>query len=140
MTEQADHPDFPSGDWVGFYQQGGSRCRTELRLRFHNRSVSGAGADAVGEFTIRGRFDPETREVNFIKRYLAAHDVYYRGFRETRGIWGVWEIGSTDRAGFHIWPRAEGEEQGAEAAEEIEAPVQPSTMTFSRQLQTSGTA
>jgi hypothetical protein len=35
--------------------------------------------------------------------------VFYRGFREGKGIWGTWEIAILSRGGFHIWPRQAGE-------------------------------
>lgn len=118
-----DHPDFPSGDWAGFYQQGSSKFRMDLRLSFRANVISGAGADSIGQFSVRGRYDPESREVTFSKRYQGAHDVYYRGYRETRGIWGVWEIGTFQRSGFHIWPRGEGENESAAAEATAEEPI-----------------
>jgi hypothetical protein len=52
------------------------------------------------------------------KTYVGGHDVYYRGFREGKGIWGLWEL-TVDSGGFHIWPRGEEEsEQEHESAEE----------------------
>jgi hypothetical protein len=35
--------------------------------------------------------------------------VFYRGFREGKGIWGTWEISVIGHGGFHIWPLAAGE-------------------------------
>jgi hypothetical protein len=57
--------------------------------------------------------------------YVGEHDVFYCGFRESKGIWGMWEILSDIRGGFHIWPRAhaEGEEEAASAEEEVSVPA-----------------
>ena len=51
------------------------------------------------------------RECHWTKTYLGSHEVFYRGFREGKGIWGTWEIGGGlwGRGGFHIWPKAAGE-------------------------------
>ena len=116
-----EHPDFPSGEWIGYWIEGGSRCRQDLVLRFRGGALSGSGGDGVGAFTIHGQYDVESREVTWTKRYLGSHDVYYRGFREIKGIWGTWEIDSW-RSGFHIWPRSEGDGEAIAISEEIEVP------------------
>jgi hypothetical protein len=101
---------FPSGPWTGFYNyQPGDRHRTDLDLTFANGLMSGDGTDEVGRFLIKGHYDATTRECYWTKSYVGAHDVFYRGFREGKGIWGTWEITIMDHGGFHIWPRAEGE-------------------------------
>ena len=53
------------------------------------------------------------------------HDVFYRGFREGKGIWGTWEILWDARGGFHIWPRsfAAANEEAVSAEEEMPAPA-----------------
>jgi len=91
----------------------------DLRLTFANGLLRGDGSDDVGRFLIKGRYDASTRECYWTKSYLGAHDVYYRGFREGKGIWGTWEITIRTHGGFHIWPRraGEGEEQTQVAAE-----------------------
>lgn len=97
---------FPSGPWVGFYNyRPGDRHRMDLELSFANGQMSGTGVDDVGRFTIRGRYDAASRECHWTKSYLGAHDVFYRGFREGKGIWGTWEIGMFSHGGFHIWPK-----------------------------------
>ncbi len=117
-------PEFPSGDWVGYWlEDPGGRYRQELRLTFRDGVLSGTGADSVAEFLVRGRYDAESKEVWWSKQYLGAHSVYYRGFREIKGIWGTWELDGT-RGGFHIWPRSEGEFEAETATEEAEAPRQ----------------
>jgi len=117
---------FPSGPWTGFYNyRPGDRHRMDLQLTFANGNMSGDGADDIGRFLIKGRYDAASHECYWIKSYLGAHDVFYRGFREGKGIWGTWEITIRDHGGFHIWPRqaGEGEERAdtAASAEPVEA-------------------
>jgi hypothetical protein len=115
---------FPSGPWVGFYNYyPGDRHRMDLTLEFANGHVSGNGIDDVGRFAIAGRYDATNRECRWTKTYIGSHDVFYRGFREGKGIWGTWEIVLT-RGGFHIWPKgvSEGEEKTAHA--EATAPAE----------------
>jgi hypothetical protein len=102
---------FPSGPWVGFYTYSGwrDRHRMDLGLEFGSGRISGEGNDDVGPFIIAGRFNAATRECYWTKSYVGAHDVHYRGYREGKGIWGLWEISPLNRGGFHIWPRAAGE-------------------------------
>jgi hypothetical protein len=47
--------------------------------------------------------------------------VTFRGFREGKGIWGTWEIGSAWKGGFHIWPL------GDEPEEELAGTIIEST-------------
>ncbi len=95
----------------------------DLVLTFANGQMSGDGRDDVGAFLIRGRYDAASGECYWTKSYIRAHDVFYRGFREGKGIWGTWEIKLWCRGGFHIWPRtsAEGETEAEQAA--VEEPV-----------------
>jgi hypothetical protein len=104
-------PDFPSGPWIGFYVYANARQkrhRMDLALTFARGCVSGSGSDDIGRFTIQGKFDGRTRECFWTKTYIGAYDVFYRGFREGRGIWGTWELDQSLHAGFHIWPLASG--------------------------------
>ena len=117
---------FPSGSWVGFYNYSpNDKHRMELDLTFANGKLSGTGNDDIGPFVIKGSYDSNTLECSWIKTYTGSHDVYYRGFREGKGIWGAWDIGPLNHGGFHIWPRrsGEGEEQTevTEAKQPIEA-------------------
>ena len=116
---------FPSGPWTGFYnyRAGGSRHRMELQLTFANGNMSGGGMDDIGRFLIKGRYDSSSRECYWSKTYVGAHDVFYRGFREGKGIWGKWEIGIMSHGGFHIWPRQAGEGEAAEEEAGAEEPV-----------------
>jgi hypothetical protein len=91
----------------------------DLALTFHEGAVTGDGNDDVGRFLINGRYDVPSRECSWTKDYVGAHGVFYRGFREGKGIWGTWEINPRDHGGFHIWPRGSGAgDEEAEAAEE----------------------
>jgi hypothetical protein len=113
---------FPSGPWAGFYNyQPGDKHRMDLHLSFANGAVTGIGNDDIGPFVLKGRYDAQSGECYWTKTYPASHDVFYRGFREGKGIWGTWEIGALSRGGFHIWPRAQGEgEEMTEHAEQSE--------------------
>lgn len=119
--------EFPSGPWVGFYTYSGvhDKHRMDLGLTFASGTISGEGNDDIGPFIIAGRFDAANGECHWTKTYVGAHDVSYCGFRESKGIWGTWEILSDARGGFHIWPRAQraGNEEAESAEEEEPVPV-----------------
>jgi len=100
----------------------------ELDLTFADGRMTGRGRDDVGEFTIRGHYDVTNRECHWTKSYVGAHEVYYRGFREGKGIWGTWEITVFDHGGFHIWPRgADTPVDAATAAAAEQAPCAQGT-------------
>ena len=81
----------------------------DLDLTFANGLMSGDGRDDIGLFLIKGKYDAQSRECHWTKSYLGGHDVFYRGFREGKGIWGTWEINLFGHGGFHIWPVGGGE-------------------------------
>jgi len=114
---------FPSGPWVGFYKYSRSndKHRMDLDLSFANGNMTGTGTDDVSRFLIKGRYDAANKECYWTKSYLGAHDVFYRGFREGKGIWGVWEL-ALGRGGFHIWPRGFGEGDGETVSAEQQKP------------------
>ena len=90
----------------------------DLVLTFADHTVSGEGSDDIARFIVTGRFDETNGECYWTKTYIGGHDVYYRGFREGKGIWGLWEL-PNESGGFHIWPRGqEGGDQDHESAEE----------------------
>lgn len=91
----------------------------DLHLTFTEGSLSGDGNDDIGRFLIRGRYDAASLECHWTKTYPGSHDVFYRGFREGKGIWGTWEIGTRSHGGFHIWPR--GASEDGETAESTAA-------------------
>src|SRR5437868_9672913 len=112
---------FVSGPWAGCYTyQPGDRHRMDLQLIVASGAMTGDGNDAVGRFLIKGRYDEATLECHWTKSYLGAHDVFYRGFREGKGIWGTWELAIPFHGGFHIWPRSAG--QGESDSEVIGRP------------------
>jgi hypothetical protein len=113
----------PSGPWTGFYvyHRQPDRHRMDLGLTFANGTISGEGNDDIGAFVIRGRYEAGSREYHWTKTYVGQHDVFYRGFGEGEGIWGVWEVGGA-QGGFKIWPVSSGEDAGDQerGAETIE--------------------
>jgi hypothetical protein len=116
---------FPSGPWTGFYNYGAGERRhgMDLNLTFTNQAISGDGGDDIGRFVISGRFDETSGECHWTKTYVGAHDVYYRGFREGKGIWGVWNLDKTS-GGFRIWPLQEGESEHEEEVGEEPVPAE----------------
>ncbi len=100
---------YPSGPWTGFYTYSPSdKHRMDLNLEFHEGSIVGDGIDDVGRFLVRGSYDAAEGECRWVKTYPGSHNVYYRGFREGKGIWGTWdiELGAAGHGGFHIWPKS----------------------------------
>ena len=92
----------------------------DLVLTFTDHTVSGDGSDDIGQFVVAGRFDGTNGECYWTKSYIGGHDVYYRGFRDGKGIWGLWELPSKS-GGFHIWPL--GQEEGDHDHESAEEPA-----------------
>ena len=72
----------------------------DLELTFNQGTLSGTGTDDIGPFLIKGRYDSATTECYWTKTYVGRHDVFYRGFREGKGIWGTWEIAIQHHGGF----------------------------------------
>jgi hypothetical protein len=125
-------PRFPSGRWLGFFLQPilPGRHQMELLLTFRHGQVTGEGRDWVGEFVIRGQYSLADGKCFWTKRYVAKHDVYYNGFNEGKGIWGVWEIppeqnsGQRWHGGFHIWPEGMPDpSRPPHLAEELDEPL-----------------
>jgi len=115
---------FPSGPWLGFYNyRPGNRHRMDLSLTFANGNLSGDGNDDVGPFLLRGKYEAQSGECYWTKTYPGSHDVFYRGFREGKGIWGTWEIHPDCHGGFHIWPRSAGECEEQTTSAEQSQPV-----------------
>ena len=118
---------FPSGPWTGFfnYAAGGQKVRTDMVLHFTGDRVTGEGCDSVGPFVIDGRFSREAGDCWWMKNYVGAHSVWYRGFREGKGIWGTWEIPGDRQGGFQIWPVGEEPAEASAATREEEIPAEP---------------
>jgi hypothetical protein len=123
-------PRFPSGPWTGFFLQKSlpGRHLMELRLTFQEGGMTGEGRDWVGAFHVKGRYNTADGKCHWNKKYVGKHDVYYEGFNEGKGIWGVWEIvlaghGSVARGGFHIWPEGLGDPSNDHLVAEADLPV-----------------
>jgi hypothetical protein len=96
----------------------------ELHLSFHQGVMTGEGRDMIGSFLIRGKYNLDDGKCHWSKKYIGKHDVYYQGYNEGKGIWGVWEIPPTFRGGFHIWPTAMGDPTSPKLAEAIDEPIE----------------
>ena len=105
LPDESD-PRFPSGPWRGFFLMAHSpgRHTMELHLKFRKGGMTGEGRDMIGSFLIRGKYQLDDGKCPWTKRYVGKHDVFYQGYNEGKGIWGIWEIPPTWRGGFHIWP------------------------------------
>jgi hypothetical protein len=125
--EQDDR--FPSGPWDGFYLQPGlaGRQTMELFLTFRDGKLRGEGRDVIGEFLITGTYERESGKCWWSKRYVGKHDVAYAGYNEGRGIWGVWEMSSTFKGGFHIWPHGQRNGESQSTEEEVDTPAMMSS-------------
>ena len=121
-TSSEQHPNFPSGDWEGFYlYQGGpgaQRHPMSFELNFRQGKITGSGSDDVGPFSWEGSYDVLSMVVNMLKSY-PSHQVLYSGMADTSGIYGSWQL-SFARGGFHIWPKNNEQEEQEEAVREKE--------------------
>jgi hypothetical protein len=124
-------PRFPSGKWVGFWTQPPlyrGKQGQEMALTFSQGSIAGEGRDRIGKFHIRGFYSTEDGMCRWTKKYVGKHEVFYKGFNEGKGIWGVWEIppsqnlGLNWRGGFHIWPEGMPDPTGDRLSEEADVP------------------
>jgi len=123
-------PRFPSGKWAGFFlmpHTGAKRHPTELTLSFVKGRMWGDGRDFVGKFIVEGKYEVGDGKCHWIKTYISKHHVYYQGYNEGKGIWGVWEIpnqaGPAWKGGFHIWPEGLGAGSDPSLSESAEVPV-----------------
>lgn len=129
-TDLETDPRFPSGPWVGFFLQPliPGRHLMELRLTFRAGTITGEGRDWVGPFVVRGQYILTDGTCHWSKRYMGKHDVFYRGYNEGKGIWGVWEIPASEqsshqRGGFHIWPEGMRDPTDSHLTEEADPPA-----------------
>jgi hypothetical protein len=118
-------PRFPSGPWTGFFLQKEfpGRHLMELRLTFQTGNMTGEGRDRVGDFLIAGHYNLTDGKCHWTKKYIGKHDVFYEGFNEGKGIWGVWQIGELMRGGFHIWPEGLGDPTDDHLVEAADLPA-----------------
>jgi hypothetical protein len=79
----------------------------DLNLRFQAGKIEGDGADGLDTFVVDGTYDEKTLECIWQKIYPSLPPVAYHGYREGKGIWGLWKL-PTVQGGFHIWPLSEG--------------------------------
>jgi hypothetical protein len=111
---------FPSGPWQGYYTYDNpERHRMDLVMEFSGGRVTGEGTDPVGPFVLDGRYDAASGECHWTKTYVGAHDVFYAGRRQGKGIAGTWELDSL-RGGFRIWPVGSGTDDGVSVEESAE--------------------
>lgn len=75
-----------------------------LYLQFSNGQMTGEGTDYVGPWTIAGTYNVETARCQWLKRYVAKHNVKYAGRMSEEGITGFWNIGGYHDGKFQIWP------------------------------------
>ena len=118
-------PRFPSGPWKGYFLQPvlkSGRSWMDLQLTFREGRIGGDGRDWVGLFIIIGRYEIESGKCWWSKRYIGRHDVFYEGYNEGKGIWGIWRIPPDSRGGFHIWPVALGDPDTGKLSEAIQQP------------------
>jgi hypothetical protein len=126
---------FPSGPWTGFWVQRpeypNRQWMRDLQLTFKDGRVAGLGSDSVGDFSFVGTYDLKTGAVVLHKQYERAHGVRYEGRNENDGmwVWGVWQlVGSTDRGGFHMWPKGVDDPTQQRLKAEKELPVEGRTL------------
>jgi hypothetical protein len=124
-TPEAD-PRFPSGKWVGFFldRRLPGKHQMEMVLSFSAGKLTGTGRDRVGPFTFDGTYDVADGKCAWLKQYVGAHAINYRGFNEGKGIWGTWEYYSVVTGGFHIWPEGMADPTQPTLEEEADVPVE----------------
>jgi hypothetical protein len=120
---------FPSGKWVGFFldRRKPGRDQMEMTLTFADGRLSGTGRDRVGSFTFSGTYQTSDGKCEWVKQYVNAHAIIYRGFNEGKGIWGTWELRDVSglyTGGFHIWPEGMSDPTQPRLAEEADVPVE----------------
>ncbi len=119
-------PLFPSGPWVGFYQYTGHKqyqFPMAMKLGFGNGQMNGEGEDEIGPFFISGHYSEIEKECLFVKAYVGAHTVNYRGFREDKFIYGTWRLNNECTGGFKLWPLSDTEPLETEKTE-VEKPLE----------------
>lgn len=130
-SDAAAEPDprFPSGKWVGFYldRRMPGRHQMEMVITFANGRMTATGRDRVGTFTFDGQYDVVDGKCEWVKQYVNAHGIDYRGFNEGKGIWGTWTLnfmGLSWTGGFHIWPEGMTDPTQPVLEEEADPPLQ----------------
>jgi hypothetical protein len=129
LAEPETDPRFPSGKWVGFFidKRLPGRHQMEITITFAGGHLTGDGRDRVGKFSFRGTYCTADGKCEWVKHYVKAHAVTYRGFNEGKGIWGTWELidlGGVYTGGFHIWPEGMADPTQPRLAEEADPPIE----------------
>jgi hypothetical protein len=116
---------FPSGPWIGYWQQDTVQARQRLGLTFAQGTVKGSGRDVIGDFLVHGTYDATTGGCSLVKRY-PSHAVHYEGLADGDGIGGKWTIRQlgffNDAGGFRIWPDEACSAEANVAEAEVVAP------------------
>jgi len=62
-------PQFPSGEWVGFYTyaNGSRKYLMDLVLEFKGGRMTGEGADEIGLFVISGTYSEQNGECAWMR-------------------------------------------------------------------------
>lgn len=122
-------PRFPSGKWVGFYldKRMPGKHQMETVLTFADGILTGAGRDRVGAFTFKGTYDLADGKCEWVKQYISAHSIDYRGFNEGKGIWGTWDYATLVTGGFHIWPEGMADPTQPRLEEQADVPIEERT-------------
>src|SRR5439155_17346076 len=123
--------DFPSVPRTGFYNYGriAQKHRMDFGLVFTDSTISGDGSNDIGRFFVTGHFDETNGECSWTKAYIGGHDVFYGGFSEGKGIWGLGGL-SNESSGPHIRPR--GTTQGKRIMKRRESRRQQKQLTRER--------
>jgi hypothetical protein len=102
---------YPSGTWIGFWQQTGVGRQGMKQFELHfqpDGRMKGHGVDVVGLFDITGTWNKQSGAVVFIKQYRRKHSVEYIGTPDGEGsIHGTWRMdvaGYTDSGSFSLMP------------------------------------
>lgn len=117
------HQFLPSGEWEGFYcySHSSAQHKMSIQLSFKKGKVYGSGTDDINYFSWKGNYNLQSFIIEMIKTY-PSHTVDYKGNIDENGIWGMWNIGSNCKGGFHIWPKKQNSnENEASLKEEVKA-------------------
>jgi len=64
--------------------------------RLPGGKVTGNGDDVVGKFTFDGGLDYASSTITFVKQYIGAHKIYYKGTLNGNKIKGYWGFDEND--------------------------------------------
>eukprot|EP00727_Mastigamoeba_balamuthi_P012996 m51a1_g8319 hypothetical protein (810) ;mRNA; f:119496-123757 len=82
-----------SGTYSGAWYQGGSTGPFQLTIEGDSSTgIRGEGADSIGRFTVRGKYNESSEQVSFVKAYIGKHSLNYEGRGTPDGFRGRWVI------------------------------------------------